>query len=123
LGIPAVGLNWPRSQRHLSWWPAVAPSSTAARSPATSRRSRWSARSAARTYDLDLRGAPATMRLRGRPGWVRFKPPPDQQVEPDEAAMVEPKEAVIANRPGTDLPAGPGRADPFRPAHHRALCQ
>jgi len=45
---------------------------------ATTRRSRWSARSEARTYDLDERGATATMRLRGKGaprGWNRHNQP------------------------------------------------
>jgi transposase len=47
-------------------------------SQATTRRSRWSARSEARTYDLDERGATATMRRRGKGaprGWNRHNQP------------------------------------------------
>jgi hypothetical protein len=61
---------------------------------ATSRRSRWSARSEARTYDLDLRGAPATRWTPRKPRdearserqptvrWGRRKPPHRSQMEP-----------------------------------------
>jgi hypothetical protein len=97
-----VGLKWSHPRGHAGWRPGAPLSSTAARPPATSRRSRWSARSEARTYDLDLRGASATMGLRGRPGWVQFKPSPDPWVEPNEAVMVGPNEAVIATGAGSN---------------------
>jgi hypothetical protein len=52
---------------------------------ATSRRSRWSARSEARTYDLDERRATATITLRGKPGNL-------------------PEETGVHNQPGANPP-------------------
>src|SRR5579859_599378 len=67
---------------------------------ATSRRSRWSARSEARTYDLDLRGAPAIIERRGSPGWGQIKAPADSEVGPQQAATPVPKLAAVASHLG-----------------------
>ncbi len=74
------------SRDPVSCRPGTPPSSTAARLLATSRRSRWSARSEARTYDFELRCAPAAIELRGRSGWGRIEASSDFRVDPDEAA-------------------------------------
>jgi hypothetical protein len=71
---------------------------------ATSRRSRWSARSGARTYDLDLRGAPAILERRGSPG-----------VGPQQAVSRPPGGATSRHGgPKRDRHSQPGAAAPPR---------
>ena len=91
-----VGLKWPSPDEMRAGGLELHPSSTAARSPATSSRSRWRARGEA-TNDFDLRRAAATIGRRGRPGGSNSKRQPIPQVEPNEAARVVPNGTAVAS--------------------------